>query len=123
MSKDELSIWFYEKFDSCYPVILKKYTDSIFWCYDENFIRKSKLLKLYNQEVIFPTEIKGVCLFEQVEKDKEFFCQHNEIWNFFDYNFPNDYKYPYVQSIIKSVMNERMMLKEYKPYWRHLRTI
>jgi hypothetical protein len=43
MVKEELSKWFWDKFNSCYPVVHEDYPKIIFMFYDENFLRQKKL--------------------------------------------------------------------------------
>ena len=113
MTEEELKQWFWNKFNSCYPVKHSDYPDSIFWFYDEKFVRKIKLYKLNNTEVTLPSKITGVCLFEQEQKNRWFNCNHNEIWLFFCKNYKNSYND--VQLLIKSWLKETDKLSVLTP--------
>ena len=64
MTKEELSKWFLNKFNSCYPVIHKDYPEIIFMFYDEQFLRQKKLSRVLDEELIYPSTVKGKCLFK-----------------------------------------------------------
>jgi hypothetical protein len=104
MTEEELKIWFWNKFNSCYPVKHSDYPKSIFWIYDEKFVRKMKLCKINNSKITFPEKITGICLFEQDFKNGWFNCDYDEIWSFFYNNYRD--RYSDVQSFIKRVINE-----------------
>ena len=91
MSEEELKKWFCDKFNNCYPTKHSKYLDSVYWIYDEQYIRRLKLCKINNQEITAPDKIKGVCLFEQTKKFEYLWCDYDYIWSFFEKNYINDY--------------------------------
>ena len=65
MNKEELKIWFWDKFDSCYPVIHDDYYKNIYMFYDINYIRSKKLANILNKDFEYKIEeAKGVCLFQ-----------------------------------------------------------
>lgn len=107
MSKDELMIWFYEKLFSCYPVKNVDYPGSIFWFYDEKFIRKIKISKVNNKDVRLPRKVKGICLFEEDTTTGCFNCDYNQIWMFISNNYIDDTKCDYetVQYLVKEFLN------------------
>ena len=113
MNKEELSIWFWKKFNSCYPVKHNDYPNSIFWFYDEKFARKIKLCKLNNQEIKLPNKVKGVCIFEQHLNIKNLWCDYDEIWSFFEKNYNT--KYSYIQLIIEEILSDEEKLNVYTP--------
>lgn len=104
MSEEELKIWFCNKFNSCYPVKHDDYPESVFWYYDESYMRKLKLCKINNQEITLPTKVSGVCLFEQDSKNKRFNCDYEEIWHIFEDKYSTNYFG--VQSLIASWLKE-----------------
>ena len=63
MTEEQLKIWFWDKFNSCYSVKHDNVPNSIYMYYDINFIRAKKLATILNKDVEYPTEINGVCLF------------------------------------------------------------
>lgn len=83
MTEIELKQWFFDKLYNCYPVKNSEYPDSIFWLYDDQFIRKMKLCRLSDKEITYPSNITGKCLFEQDIKYKYLHCDFDEIWRFF----------------------------------------
>ncbi len=56
MNKEELSKWFWNKFNSCYPVKHEDFTESIFMFYDEQFLRQRKLYRVLDEELIYPSK-------------------------------------------------------------------
>jgi len=42
----KLTKWFWNKFNSCYPVKQQDYPDSIFFVYDKHFIKQKKLCRI-----------------------------------------------------------------------------
>jgi len=91
MNKEELTIWFWNKFNSCYPVIHDDYPNWIYWFYDETYIRKLKLCKLNNQKFVLPNKIKGTCLFKQIPDINHLYLDYNDIWLFFKQNYKDNY--------------------------------
>ena len=112
MDKEELKIWFLDKFNSCYLVKHDDYHDSIYMIYDINFIRTKKLANILNKDVEYPTEIKGVCLFEQDFKNGYFWYNYNEICSFFkeNYNYNKE-----ISDLIKGWLEEHNKLKVLTP--------
>ena len=80
MTKEELTIWFCNKFNSCYPVVHDNYLNKIFWIYDKQYARNLKLCKLNNQKFVLPNKIKGDCLFDQDILNNYLYCEYQEIW-------------------------------------------
>ena len=114
MTKEELIIWFCDKFNSCYPVTHSDYPESIFWFYDEKFIRKLKLYKLNNQKITLPSIVRGICLFEEDSKYCWFNCNYDEIWSFLYVNYSSDYTD--VQSFIKNILKDSNKFNVFTPY-------
>ena len=118
MTKEELSKWFWNKYNSCYPVVHEDYPESIFMIYDEQFIRQKKLARVLNEEISYPIEIKGTWLFEQDYKNGWFWCDQDEIWSFFENNYSANYTD--IQSFIKSLLEEHNKLSVFTPtFYRH----
>ena len=113
MNKEELSKWFIDKFNSCYPVIHDDYPDSIFWLYDEKYLRKMKLCKLNNQKISQPKKVIGICLFEQDIINKYLWSDYNEIWSFFKTNYKDNYDD--IQLLIKDILSDYTKLNVYTP--------
>ena len=113
MTKEELTIWFWNKFNSCYPVGHDDYPDNIYWYYDDKYIRKIKLCKINNQEIILPIKVNGICLFRQDLKNKSLWCNYDEIWSFFKQNYKDNYNE--IQSIIKEILSDTTKLNVYTP--------
>jgi hypothetical protein len=113
MTEQELKIWFFDKLCSCYPAKQDDIPDSIFWVYDEQFIRKMKLCKINNQKVKLPNKVNGICLFEQDTENRYLYCKTNEIWSVFILNYSN--KYLDIQKLIKGWLEETNKLNLYTP--------
>ena len=92
MKEEELINWFWNNYNSCYPVLHSDYPESIFLFYDKQFIRKIKLCQLSGKEIKFPKKVKGICLFEQDWKNKRFYYNYDEIYLFLNKNFDNNYE-------------------------------
>ena len=116
MTKYELTKWFWNKFNSCYPVKHDDLPDRIFWVYDEKFIRKLKLCKLTNQEITLPNKVQGKCLFDQDLKTEYLWCDNEEIWSFFKQNYKDNY-YD-IQSLIKDILSDTTKLYVYTPGYK-----
>jgi len=104
MTDEELTIWFYDKFNSCYPVKCDDCKHNIFWVYDKKYVRKLKLNKLNN--ITLPSkltsikiksikDIKEIILFEQDLESKYLWCNYKEIWLFFQKNLISDHDLNY----------------------------
>jgi hypothetical protein len=102
--EEELSKWFRNKFNSCYPVVHEKYPENIFMFYDEQFLRQKKLARVLNENIIYPKEVKGKCLFRQDYKNHNFWCDYDEIWSFFERNYSTNYTH--IQTFIRSLLEE-----------------
>ena len=113
MTKEKLSDWFITKFKSCYPVKHDDYSGSIFWFYDEQFVRKLKLYKVNNEELTSQTEIKGRCLFEQDLKNGYLWCDYKNIWSFFENNYTNNYTE--IQSLITEILLQTNNMSVFTP--------
>lgn len=108
MNKQEITKWFTDKLNSCYPAAYDKDDSNIFWIYDQNFVRKQKLCKLNNQEIILTNNVKGTCLFIQ-NTDMNFInFDYTNIWKFFEENYVNDYYI--IQSLLQNIMKEYIKL-------------
>ena len=113
MIKEEISKWFWNKYNSCYPVIHKDYPKNIFMFYDEQFFRQKKLARVLGEELIYPSEIKGKCLFRQDYKNGWFDCKYDEIWSFFERNYSSNYTD--IQTLIKSLLEEHDKMQALTP--------
>ena len=81
MTEEQLKIWFWDKFNSCYSVKHDNVPNSIYMYYDINFIRAKKLATILNKEVEYPTEIKGICLFELNFINEYIYIDYDNIWS------------------------------------------
>jgi hypothetical protein len=113
MTKEELSKWFWDKFNSCYPVVHEDYPDNIFMIYDKNFVRQKKLARVLGTKLEYPKKIEGTYLFYQDLKNKWFRCDYDEIWSFFYDNYSRNYTE--VQLFIKSLLCEHDKLSTFTP--------
>ena len=83
MTKNELNIWFRNKFNNCYPVIHDDYPESIFMYYEPQFIRQKKMSRILGETLENPEKPSGICLFEQDHKNGYLYMDHDEITSFF----------------------------------------
>ena len=91
MNKQELIDWFWDKYNSCYPVVHSDYPDVVFLYYDNQFVRKIKLAKISGVDIGYPNKVSGVCIFEQDWKNKKFYYDYDEIYLFLKKNYINNY--------------------------------
>ena len=115
MSKEELSRWFWNKFNSCYSVVHDDNPNNIFMIYDKNFLRQMKLSRVLGTKLEYPEKVEGICLFRQDLKNQDFRCDYYEIWSFLEKNYSRDYSE--VQSFIKNLLNEHDKLSVKTPYF------
>lgn len=101
MTEDELKIWFWDKFYSCYPVIDKDNLNSIFLFYDESHTRNKKLCKINKQEIKSPKKVNGVCLFELNIRYKKIYCSDYEILSKIRKYTNSPHSLSYVNKLIK----------------------
>ena len=115
MNNRELSIWFWNKFNSCYPVKHEYYPNIILWYYDDNYIRKCKLCKVNNTEIILPDKVIGKCLFEQDTNNKIIYCNYKEIWSFFYNNSNKKIEFSDIKKILNNILCKKTKFNEYSP--------
>lgn len=123
MNKDELKKWFCNKFNGCYKAkkrngIQNVDDKNIFYFYDEQFARQKKLSRIVGEEIIYPSVVKGKCLFEQDTEDLLLYCDYTEIWSFFETNYLSTHiglesEYKEIQSFIKEILMEDNMNIKY----------
>jgi len=114
MTKEELTIWFVRKFNSCYPVSIPDNDTRLLWFYDEKVIRKIKLCKIENNKYYKPKTVKGTCLFDMHISNRYLYCDLNTIWKFFEKNYSENYDK--IQSlIIEIIKNNISKLSYYTP--------
>ena len=90
MTKEEIQIWFRNKFNSCYVVVHEDYPENIFMYYDPQFIRQKKLSRIVGEEIEYPSKLTGICLFGQDYKNGYLFM-NDEITSFFYKNYSNNW--------------------------------
>ena len=120
MNKEELSKWFWCKFNSCYPVLNN---EDIYMIYDKNFLRQMKLSRVLGTPLSYPEKVEGICLFQLDLKNQWFLCDYDEIWSFFwaNYNihvkkyFMNSQDNTDIKLFIKSLLCEYDKLSTLTP--------
>jgi hypothetical protein len=113
MTKEEISKWFWNKYNSCYTVVHKDYPENIYKFYDDNFLRQKKLARVLNEKNSYPSEVKGICLFELNYEINQFCCNYDEIWSFLYDNYSPSYID--VQTLIKNLLEEQDKLQTLIP--------
>jgi hypothetical protein len=113
MTKEELSKWFWNKYNSCYQVVHKDYPESIFIFYDEQFLRQKKLYRVLNEELIYPSKVDGDCLFELDFNSKYLWCNGNKIYPFFEKNYSRNYTV--IEEFIKKLLEDHVKLSVFTP--------
>jgi len=121
MTNEELKDWFWNKFNSCYCVKHEDYPESLFMYYDKNFYRQKKLARVLEQEVIYPSKVDGVCLFEQDYENNYLWCDNKEIWSFFKEN--SNYNYQEIRDLIKGWLVEPSKLHVLTPLLGSIKSV
>ena len=116
MNKEELKNWFWNKFNNCYPVIHKDYSKSIFMFYDPMWVRQKKLCRITSEELSYPTDVKGICLFEQDYKNGYLYMNYDEINTFLYNNYSN--KWLEIKDLIKGWLEDTDKLSVFTPTHR-----
>jgi hypothetical protein len=109
MTEQELKCWFFDRLNSCYPVTHSDYPDSVYWFYDEKFVRKIKLCRLSGTSLTLPDKVIGKCLFEQDWENKYIWMDHVDIWSFFQ--SVTSYNYQETKQLIHTWLKEHDKLK------------
>jgi hypothetical protein len=113
MNKEELQIWFRNKFNNCYPVLNEDYPERFFMYYDKQFIRQKKLARIVGEEIEYPSKPSGVCLFEQDYKNGYLYMDYDIITTFFYKNYSS--KWLDVKELIHGWLKEDTKLKVLTP--------
>ena len=113
MSKEELNIWFRNKFNNCYPVMHDDYPESIFMHYDPQFIRQKKMARILGEPIEYPEKVTGICLFEQDYKNGYLNMDYDKITSFFQDNYSP--KWFEIKELIHGWMKEDTKLKVLTP--------
>lgn len=82
MNKEELTNWFWNKFNFCYPVQHKEYKENYILCHDKIFIRQMKMCRIIGKEIKYPEKSSGKILFYLDYKNGYLVCDYKEIWSF-----------------------------------------
>jgi hypothetical protein len=83
---EELNLWLYNKFYSCYPIIDK---NIIYMYKDDNYIRQKKLSRILNSNLEYPITAEGKCLFKLDFSNKKIMI-HKSIMKYLMNNLSND---------------------------------
>ena len=113
MTKEEIQIWFRNKFNSCYGVLHEDFPESIFMYYDPQFIRQKKLSRIVGEEIEYPIKPTGICLFEQDYKNGYLWMNYGEITSFFYKNYSPDWLE--VKELISDMLKEYSKLQVLTP--------
>jgi hypothetical protein len=109
MTEQELKNWFWDKFNSCYPVNID---GKIFMIYDINCVRKKKLANILDKEFEYPTEPTGKCIFILDFDFGYFVCDFSEILYYLRDNGVYD-----IDTLLKSWLKENKKLKRLIPMY------
>jgi hypothetical protein len=85
----------------------------ILWFTIRIFARQKKLARVLDKELIYPSKVEGICLFEQDYENGYFYCNHKEIWLFFEEN--SNYNYVEIRNLIKGWLEEASKLEVLTP--------
>ena len=113
MTKEELNIWFRNKFNNCYSVIHEDYPENILMFYDPQFIRQKKMARILGETIEYPEKPSGICLFEQDYKNGWLFLDYGEITSFFYENYSSNWFE--IKELIYGWLKEDTKLKALTP--------
>jgi hypothetical protein len=113
MTKEEIQIWFRNKFNSCYGVLHEDFPESIFMYYDPQFIRQKKLSRIVGEEIEYPIKPTGICLFEQDYKNGYLYTDYGEITSVFYKNYSNNWLE--IKELISTMLKEYSKLQVLTP--------
>ena len=113
MNSEELKIWFWNLYNSCYVVKHDDYTKVDFLYYDVNFVRTKKLSEVLNIDVVYPEKLVGKCLFKLDYQYKYFWINYAEIWSVFETELL--YNYSEIRIMINFWLEEYDKLKVLTP--------
>jgi hypothetical protein len=108
---EEAKIWFLNIMKGCYLKKLDKYPGWIFWVYDKNLIRQRKLSKITEEYKINLDMSNGEIIFEQDEKNGDFYIKYDNYWEYLELNF--NLVYMKVRELTSNVVNEVLNSKQY----------
>jgi hypothetical protein len=91
----------------------------ILWFTIRIFARQKKLARVLDKELIYPSKVEDICLFEQDYENGLFNCNHKEIWLFFEEN--SNYNYVEIRNLIKGWLEEASKLEVLTPLFHTLR--
>lgn len=114
MSEKELKKWLIDKFNSCYQVKYDKYKSTIFFYYDESYLRKMKLRKLENNDINLSNDVSGECLFYININNKVLYYDSVKICIFISNNRNKDDID--TKMIIRKTFNSSNKLSEYSTF-------
>jgi len=115
MTDVELKNWFWNMFNSCYCVKFDDKSECVYMFYDKNFFYQKKLARILEQELIYPTKVKGICLFELDYKRNLIYCDYDEIWSFFKNEFSPEYDD--IKNLIVSILAEHTKIENPEIYY------
>ena len=121
MTKEELKIWFLDKYNSCYSVIDSDNPKVIYMIYDIDYIRAKKLANILNKEVEYPTEVKGIYLFEIHLELGYFIYNIDEIFTYLKHNYIVDYLE--INTLISYFLEDNNNLKTITPIWMGIKVL
>ena len=113
MNKEELKIWFWNLYNSCYVVKYDKYPNIDFLYYDENFVRTIKISQILERDIIYSSVVVGKCLFEVEYESKCLRIDYNKIWYVLESKL--SYNYQEVKSLINVWLKEHDKLNKLTP--------
>ena len=119
MTKEELKIWFLDKYNSCYPI--NQSEDIVNMIYDIDYIRAKKLANILNKEVEYPTEVKGIYLFEIHLELGYFIYNIDEIFTYLKHNYIVDYLE--INTLISYFLEDNNNLKTITPIWMGIKVL
>jgi len=118
MNIDELKIWFWNLYNSCYVVKHDDYPKVDFLYYDVNFARTIKMSQILKKDIVYVNKPVGKCLFCCDWKFKKLWIDYAEIWTVFEKEL--SYNYHEIEILISTFLMEYDKLKVLTPKYINL---
>ena len=107
MTNNELKIWFWKKYNDCYPIYKG---ENIFMIYDKQFIRQRKLNRILGHETTIPEYNGQLCLFRLDVNVQILWCENQEICSYLRVNYNHN-----ITDFIQTLLIENEELKTFIP--------
>ena len=125
LSKEELTQWFWNKFNSCYLIKDPNIKGNFHLYYNKGYARKKRINVLLGNklDIKIPSVCQGTWFFELDYRNGYLVCD-DEIWSFFENNYSSysnhvhgySVVYNHVRELIKEIIKDDDRLNKLEPF-------